>query len=84
MAVSTLVNPIWRMCRLVSAALIAGVQRDKSLKDILNWLEACPAPRQGKIVLASLGLLAGGAFIAAQIGTIAMLLYFMAIILIVR
>jgi len=84
MPVLAIVSPVVRTCRLVTAALIAGVRRDHSVSDVSHWLEDRPATSQSKIIAASLGMLAAGAYFAAQFGPIGILAYLMAVILIVR
>lgn len=84
MAHVPILTPVSRTCRLVAAALIAGVHRRKSLADIQDWITGLTPRGQFMVVGSALGLLAAGAFVAAQIGWIAMLAYWMIVVLIVN
>ena len=72
------------LCRNVAAALIAGVWRRRSIREVRDSLAALPAREEAAVVggvLAALFLLA---LLAAQFGPVGLLLYFLAVVLIVN
>ena len=72
------------LSRTCAAALIAGLWPGRSLRDVNARLSACPASQQAAItagVLTSLFLV--GLF-AAQFGWIGVLLFWLAVILVIR
>jgi hypothetical protein len=72
------------LCRNVAAALIAGVWRRRSIREVRDSLAALPPREEAAVVggvLAALFLL--GVF-AAQFGVIGLLAYLLAVVLIVN
>lgn len=73
-----------RATRHVASALIAGVVRRKSLREVDDWLAQLPPGQRAAVIAGTLAVLAAGAFAAAQWGWIGTLIYWMAVILIVN
>ena len=72
------------LCRNVTAALIAGVYRKRSINEINDWLCSQPARTQRVIICGVLGLLLGLSFVAAQFGWVGILVFWLAVIVIVN
>ncbi|MEL6798674.1 MAG: hypothetical protein AAFR34_02080 [Pseudomonadota bacterium] len=70
--------------RLAASALIAGVARRYSVKDVNDRLAAKPLKEQGLIVGGVMLLLFLAAILAAQFGIVGMLVYLIALIVIVN
>ena len=80
----SMINRIAIFTRRVSAMLIAGIWRSRSLAEIEASLANCPQP--GRTILVLLPLLALFLFslLAAQFGWIAMLIFWLGVILLVN
>lgn len=72
------------LCRTSAVALIAGVYRRSSIKEINDQLVARPLQQQVLITLAVLGVLFALCVLAAQFGWIGMLLFWIAVIVLVN
>jgi hypothetical protein len=72
------------ICRNVAAALIAGVWRRRTIREVRDRLAGMPAREEALVVggvLAALFLLA---VLAAQFGPVGLLLYLLAVVLVVN
>ncbi|MBM7068431.1 hypothetical protein [Actibacterium sp. 188UL27-1] len=77
-------HQVARFVLRVSAMLIAGVWRSRSLSEIEAALRQSPQPRRAVLVLFPLVLLFLLSLIAAQFGWIAMLVFWMGVIALVN
>lgn len=71
-------------CRRVAAALIAGVWRARPLEEVDQRLSDLPVREQAAITVATLAALFCAALLAAQFGWIAMLGFWLGVIVIVN
>lgn len=71
-------------CRNVAVAVIAGVYRQRSAREVNSALKARPTEQQAAITAAVLGLLLAGCLFAAQFGWIGMLVFWLAVIVLVN
>jgi len=81
---SQLATRIGTICRNVAVLLIAGVFRGRSLREINQIIKSRPLFQQALIVCGVLALLLALSLISAQFGWIAMLLFWLAVILLVN
>lgn len=81
---SSLVSRFGTMCRISAVALIAGVCRSRSIRDIDAAITARPVQQQAAITAGVLGALFGLSLIAAQFGWVGMLLFWLAVIVLVN
>ena len=72
------------MCRDVAVTVIAGIYRSRPIAEINRAVKSRPVSHQALITLMVLGALLGFSLIAAQIGWVAMLLYWFAVIILVN
>jgi hypothetical protein len=73
-----------QICRNVAAALIAGVWRRRSIREVRDRLAAMPAREETAVVAGVLAALFLVAVLAAQFGPIGLLVYLLAVVLIVN
>jgi hypothetical protein len=73
-----------QICRNVAAALIAGVWRRRSIREVRDRLAALPARDEAAVVAGVLAALFLVAVLAAQFGPIGLLVYLLAVVLIVN
>jgi len=73
-----------RLARTVAALLIAGLWPRREFEAVEQDLGQAPLREQAVVVGTVIGLLAAGAFFAAQFGLIGLGVYWMAVILIAR
>lgn len=81
---SNLLAPVGLVARRVSAALIAGIWRGRDLADVERRLADQPLREQALIVGATLAALLCCAVLAAQFGWLAMLGFWLGVIVIVN
>jgi hypothetical protein len=72
------------LCRNVAAALIAGVWRRRTITEVRDRLAALPAREEAAVIAGVLAALFVLAVLAAQFGTIGLLAYLFAVVLIVN
>jgi hypothetical protein len=70
------------LCRTVTAALIAGVWRRRSIAEVRDRLAALPPRDEAGVIAGVLGLLFLLAVCAAQFGPLGLLLYLLAVVVI--
>lgn len=80
----TLAFRIGTVCRTCAVAVIAGIWRSRSIKEINDTVKSRATKDQVWITLGVLGLLFGLSLIAAQFGWAGLLVYWLAVILLVN
>lgn len=75
---------IFSHLRMASVALIAGVWRGRSVREVHDRVAALPMRSQAGIVAGTLGLLFGLCLVAAQFGWIGLLAFALLVVLIVN
>lgn len=73
-----------QMARTAAALVIAGVWRRRDFVEIEKHLRSQERPVQITVTLAVLGFLSACSLVAAQFGIVGMLVFWMAVILLVR
>ncbi|KUF08664.1 hypothetical protein [Pseudoponticoccus marisrubri] len=79
-----LVPRIGTLCRTAAVALIAGVCRWRSIREINDAIRARPVQQQAAITLGVFALLFVLGLVAAQFGWVGMLVFWLAVIVIVN
>lgn len=79
-----IVSRIGTMCRIAAVAVIAGVYRSRSIRDIDAAIAARPVQQQAAITAGVLGVLFALSLVAAQFGWIGLLVLWLAVIVIVN
>jgi hypothetical protein len=72
------------ICRNVAAALIAGVWRRRTIREVRDRLAALPPREEAAVVSGTLAALLLLALLAAQFGPVGIVLYLLAVVLIVN
>lgn len=80
----TILTPLARRCRMVSASLIAAFWMGKSGEDVEAQIEVLPTNQQAIIITGVLGLLFLISLFAAQFGYIGMAILLASVVLILR
>ena len=82
--IKTLMPRIGTLCRTIAVALIAGVCRWRSIREVNDRIVARSVQEQALITAAVLGVLFAICLFAAQFGWIGMLVFFLAVIIVVN
>jgi len=72
------------LCRNVASALIAGVWRRRTIREVRDRLAGLPPREEAAVVVGTLAALLLLALLAAQFGPIGLLVYLLAVVLIVN
>jgi hypothetical protein len=79
----TVMLPVARQCRHVSASLIAAIWRTRTPAEIDAAIDRLPVARQTGVVASVLAFLFGLSLFAAQFGLIGLALFWLAVVLII-
>lgn len=79
-----MIDKLGQTCRTVAVAVIAGVWRRESIEEVQARILALPPREQALVTAGVLGALFLLSLIAAQFGWVAMMAYWLVVILVVN